>query len=163
MNNSPIDAQALALGVAVEGLLAELYNDVVLPSDDFLRDLEAAEAFIQELPISPRVKSRILGSLGPMRKSRAKDRLRALVERNVITKAQYEAWEKLRNSTAHAVVHELSNKFIGLCNSVLVLAYCLMFNAISYVGPFTDYGTPGWPELWYPFGSLGTGDDNIGA
>ncbi len=158
MNSSTIDAQALALGVAVEALLKEIYPDIALPSEEFLGELESAKALIERAQMSESATSRILGSLSAMKKSRAKDRLLALVGDNVITRAQYDSWVRLRNSSAHAEVHELNNEYLGLRSSVLVLSYCLMFNAIDYQGPFTDYGTPGWPEQLYPFSKTAKGD-----
>jgi hypothetical protein len=153
MSTSPIDARALSLGVAVEGLLTDLYKDVTRPSDDFLLDLKKALLLIQDSQLHPQTISRIQGSLGSMRTSRAKDRLLALKDGNVIQAAQYEAWNKLRNSSAHAEVHHLDNNFLSLYYKVLTLAYCLVFEAVNYAGPFTDYGVRGWPTEWYPFGS----------
>lgn len=150
MNHSTIDAQALGLGVAVEGLLKEVYPNIAPPTEGFLCELESAKVLIESAMLSQSTSSRIIGSLGAMKESRAKDRLLALVDAKVITRAQYDAWNRLRNSSAHAEVHELSNEFLSLCWSVLVLAYCLMFNAIGYEGHYTDYGTPGWPERLYP-------------
>ncbi|HEV7509118.1 MAG TPA: hypothetical protein VGS07_29855 [Thermoanaerobaculia bacterium] len=151
MNHSTIDAQALALGVAVEGLLKEVYPNIAPPAEEFLREIESARALIEKAALSQSTTSRIIGALGAMKESRAKDRLLALVNAKVITRAQYDAWNRLRNTSAHAEVHELNNEFLSLCWRVLVLAYCLMFNVIGYKGYYTDYGTPGWPERLYPF------------
>lgn len=152
MRLSPIDAQALALGVAVEGLLAEVYSGLGEPCDELVREIDKAVALVEGSDLS--VKARISGSIQAMKRSRPKDRLLSLVAANTITKDQYTAWEKLRNSTAHAVVHHPDNKFLNLYSRVLVLFHCLIFSAIEYSGPFTDYGMPGWPEKIYPFNEV---------
>jgi len=154
MADSPIDAKALALGVAVEGLLDERYSSFGEPSAELLKEIDEAIALVCRSDLSERVKARILGSIRGMKRSRAKDRLLGLIDKNVITKDQYDAWEILRNSTAHAVVHSPDNEFLNLYGRVLVLFHCLLFNAIGYRGPFTDYGTPDWPQNTYPFSGV---------
>lgn len=154
MASSPIDAQALALGVAVEGLLDERYSSLGEPSAELLKEIDEAMALVRESGLSEKMKARILGSISVMKRSRAKDCLLSLKDANVITKEQCDAWGSLRNSTAHAVVHGLDNEFLSLCNRVLVLFYCLLFRAIGYRGPFTDYGIPGWPQKTYPLNSV---------
>ena len=116
--------------------------------DELVREIDKAVALVEGSDLS--VKTRISGSIRAMKRSRPKDRLLSLVAANAITKDQYTAWEKLRNSTAHAVVHHPDNKFLNLYSRVLVLFHCLIFSAIEYSGPFTDYGMPGWPQKFIP-------------
>jgi hypothetical protein len=148
---SPLDALALALGVAVEGLLRTEFAGISKPSDYQLAELKTAEKILQDSELSRSTVDRILGSLANMRSSSAKDRLFALTQQGVISPAQLSAWKKLRNSTAHAERHDFDDAFLILCHKVLVLLYCLAFQVIGYEGPFTDYGAIGWPEKEYPF------------
>jgi hypothetical protein len=160
--NAPLDALALALGVAVEGLLKAEYSGIAKPPSSVLAELNRAEEIIKKSDLSSSTVSRIIGSLGNMRSSSTKDRLYALAQSGVILPSQVAAWSKLRNSTAHAANHEFDDAFLSLCHEVLVLLYCLVFNLIGYVGPFTDYGTIEWPERAYPFATESESPHNPG-
>lgn len=148
---APLDALALGLGVAVEGLLKAEFADVAKPLDSQLAELKTAEDMLQASNLSPSTVKRILGSLANMRSPSAKDRLFALTQLGVISPSQVAAWRNLRNRTAHAESHSSDDVFLKLSYEVLTLLYCLAFHAIGYAGPFTDYGTMGWPEREYPF------------
>ncbi|HKV13360.1 MAG TPA: hypothetical protein VJ725_34785 [Thermoanaerobaculia bacterium] len=148
---APLDALALALGVAVEGLLKTEYSATAKPPSSTLAELKRAEEILKESDLSSSIVSRIVGSIGNMKSPSAKDRLFALAQSGVILPSQVAAWSKLRNSTAHAANHEFDDAFLSLCHKVLVLLYCLVFNLLGYAGPFTDYGTLEWPEREYPF------------
>ena len=148
---APLDALALALAVAVEGLLKAEYKGVAKPPDVVLAELDRAKKILQESDLSSSTVNRIVGSLGNMRSPSAKDRLFALAQSGVILPSQVTAWGKLRNSTTHAESHEFDDAFLTLCYEVLILLYCLAFHLVGYVGPFTDYGTIEWPEKEYPF------------
>jgi hypothetical protein len=160
--NAPLDALALALGVAVEGLLKAEYSSIAKPPSSVLDELKRAEEIIKKSDLSSSTVNRIIGSLGNMKSPSTKDRLYALVQSGIILPSQVAAWDKLRNSTAHAASHEFDDAFLSLCYEVLVLLYCLAFNLIGYIGSFTDYGTVEWPEREYPFATESESPHNPG-
>jgi hypothetical protein len=159
---TPLDALALSLAVAVEGVLKVGYAKIAKPLDSVLIELKRAEKILQESDLSSSTVNRIIGSLGNMRSPSAKDKLFELAQSGVILPSQVAAWKKLRNSTAHAESHEFDDVFLTLSYEVLVLLYCLAFHLIGYVGPFTDYGTIGWPEREYPFATESESPHNSG-
>ncbi len=150
LRESPLEAQGLALGVAVEGLLKNEYADLAKPTDVFLAELDTVKRGLKGFDLSSSTERRIRGALGAMEATNAKTRLLALSGSGVILYRQIEAWEKLRHSTAHAELQDNPNKLLALCQRTLTLLHCLIFNLIGYAGPFTDYGASEYPTREYP-------------
>ncbi|BAZ68716.1 hypothetical protein NIES4106_34820 [Fischerella sp. NIES-4106] len=86
-----------------------------------------------------------------MKSVRAKDRLRNLIDKGLLDKKLVDAWNKVRNKTAHGYVLE-PEKFVEnqkLSNQVTVLFNHLVFLAIGYLGKYTDYSEDGWIKKDY--------------
>jgi hypothetical protein len=146
-----IDAYALTLCVAMESLLQSSFGRIriKIPTEQELRDLMK---WIQDWKGSAQIKNRTAGAIGQMRQRRAGDIMRALVGREIITKDQYKAWDKLRNRSAHEYQLSKNNpeELRTLLPKVQVLFNNLIFHAIGYKGPYTDYASPDWPIRQYP-------------
>lgn len=152
-----VEAQSLALTVAVENLLSAFFDETGGPSD---ADTAALEDLTTHLDgWSPRDESqrralkRVKGAIGNFKKAGAGDRLRALFLANAITRAGMDAWEKLRNAATHGDWSALRNdyqKWGDLIGAVRTLFHQLVFKIIGYEGTYTDYGTHGYPLLEYP-------------
>jgi hypothetical protein len=83
-----------------------------------------------------------------MRASRPKDKLKVLVDNGVINQSMAKAWEKLRNTTAHAAVKidpDKAHEMWAHCNIVYAMLNRLVFQAIGYSGKYKDFSTSGWP------------------
>jgi hypothetical protein len=98
-----------------------------------------------------------------MGQTRAGDILRNLVRKTVITKQQYEAWQKLRNRSTHEyqLLRGNPNLLRELLPIVQVLFYRMVFHAIGYRGPYTDYSSPDWPIRQYPGTSEGPPNNRL--
>lgn len=148
-----IDAYALTLSVAVESLLfSDLHVSVVRRPAK--REVQSLQEWIQNWNGSEGLKERALGAVSQLRQLRAGDILRALVKKGAVTKKQYDAWQKLRNHSAHRyqLLHGNSDELRELLPQVQVLFYHLIFHATGYKGPYTDYTLPDWPVRQYPAG-----------
>jgi hypothetical protein len=96
---------------------------------------------LNDSSIDSSIKKRLLGALGQMTDPRAKDRLYALANDRLICKRHIKAWEKLRNSSAHATDFEDAQlqDFLDKLHAVYVLFYQLIFLAIGYTGEYVDF------------------------
>lgn len=150
-----IDTQRLALGVAVEGIAAVAFPQATtaLPEEalksvtDHLRawtglpDWEQRDSFLE----------RLNGLFGLLRKTSARDRLRWLAVRGVVTNDDIKAWTKLRNSAAHPERPDagVTQEALALIEHVTTVMYKLVFAAIGYKGAYTDYSIRGWPTCQF--------------
>lgn len=148
-STASINAQALALAVAIEGLAADCFQDLAPSDPQLLADIAAAEKALAEIKLVS--SERILGALNPMKKPRNSDLVREFVSRNGLANGLRKSWSKLRNSSAHgdADAHEIA-KLLKLQREALSLLYSMALRLIGYSGPRTDYSIPNWPEKPWP-------------
>lgn len=138
--------EAVALSVAIESILKDVFSAFGQPNEQTLVELDKAIRYIQEWNGDEAIRKRIEGAINAMRQTRALDQLIALEEKNVITKNKRQVWQKIRNKIAHTgrldsiPIQELS---IYL-DVLLVTLYHLIFYAIGYSGRYTDYSQLGW-------------------
>lgn len=154
-HSGSVFASGLAIGIAVEGILKSQFasHHTNSPEDDANMTDAMAWAF-EWMSVwcgDARVKDRICKFIHSMNrdKSRAKDKLHALRESGVLQQSDIKAWDKLRNTAAHAnpLDDERLQEWTDLCGAGLTLLYRLIFAAIGYKGAYTDYSTRGWPTL----------------
>jgi len=149
---SALESQALAISVAVEGVLRLEFERFGLPSNEIEEEIKAVRKLIQgHCALTEAFKKRVCGFLGNMLRPRAKDRLRELVEEGLIAPELLSAWEDTRHPAAHAGFISASSspdyatQLISLCLKVNQLFNNLVFLAIGYTGKYTDYSVRGWP------------------
>lgn len=150
--SSALESQALAISVAVEGVLSVEFQRLGLASNTIEEERQTTIRLIQCHPdLTKAFKSRVLGFLGAMHQPRAKDKLRQLVEKGLIEQELWDAWEKTRHPAAHAEFissassRDRTNKLFNLCLKVNQLFNSLVFLAIGYIGKYTDYSANQWP------------------
>jgi hypothetical protein len=152
-----ISAKALALGVAVEGIVKELFPkagalcDGLKPKVRELRKhFEKWEGFQDDATQAALLK-RVQDMLGRILEVSTKSKLYALVNDKVVYEAHVKAWGELRNKSAHGVTPGSRDhqELVDLCNQVTVLLYHLIFRAIGFDGGYLDYSTHGWPLKRY--------------
>lgn len=148
-----VDALALTLTVAIEGLLGSEFVDIGKPTKAYNRAIKDINRYVDGWSGKEDIKARVRGSLSQLSHPRALDKLRELVKRGAITDDQRKAWQELRNPSAHGQVSSLSSeKLIRLTQKVEVLFYHLIFFAIGYRGLYMDFSEPDWPLREYPPG-----------
>ncbi|MCX5830069.1 MAG: hypothetical protein NTV58_19030 [Deltaproteobacteria bacterium] len=143
-----LDAESLMLSVAIEGLIRERFNNLDYRNAELQSQINKARCVITRSELEPDFKNRIFSLLGNMLKPRAKDSLHILKDQNLLDVRLLEEYSKLRNSSAHGELAD-SSKFqvhLDRCAAVLVLFYHLVFIAINYSGPYTDYSSRNYPE-----------------
>lgn len=146
-----VEVHARTLGIEIEGILKSEFVTSGVPDDIIHSQIDQARELIAGSRLDEGFKERMFGSLRSMRSPRADDRLRALVEAGAITDDQRSAWKKLRNSSTHADRADFlpQQEFVDRLMRTTVLLYHLVFAAIGYHGPYTDYGSRGWPTRPY--------------
>lgn len=148
-----IEAQALALGVAAEGLSTDLFplsSKVSSERKAWMARLRAyCDAWdgFNEQGIKDAFQKRLPGLLDQMNSPSARDKLMRLVREGVLAERHVEAWKKLRNQAAHAGLNKSGSTqvLVDLCQATTVLLYQLVFKAIAYEGFYTDYSEYGFP------------------
>ena len=153
-----IEAQSLALTVAVENVLNTFLLETGQPSDPDIAALKDLMEHLKDWPTknqSPRKRAmeRAMGAIGGFKNASATDRLRALVSEGVVSQNGVEAWKKLRNAATHGDWSQLRQNrqhWADLTGAVSTLFHQLIFHLIGYKGAYTDYGTHGYPLRKYP-------------
>ena len=153
-----IEAQSLALTVAVENVLNTFFTDRGNPVDADVTALCELAKHIENWSTEnqeprKRAKNRVKGAISGFQKAGAGDRIHALLSANAITDAGREAWKELRNPAAHGDWPELRQnhqRWADWIGAVRTLFHQLIFHLIGYKGTYTDYGTPGYPLGAYP-------------
>lgn len=146
-----IQAMVLSLSVAVEGVLRAAFPDLCAPPANFLKQVENALDLIERSEIDKTARERIKSAIGMMTGLRAQQGLDELLRRGAVAKSEVEAWKRLRHKSAHgANAGDISDTaamqtFLDRSFRLTVLLYRLIFTAIGYEGPYTDYGTREWP------------------
>ena len=143
-----MDTESLILSVAIEGLLKEEFDNVDYRNAELKKQIDEARCVIASSGLERNFKDRVLGFFGNMLKPRAKDLLHILKDKNLLDSKLVREYDKLRNSSAHGELADSSRFQVHLdrCAAVLVLFYHIIFLAIGYNGPYTDYSTRGFPE-----------------
>jgi hypothetical protein len=147
-----IDAQALSLALAVEGISKYGYKNFGAPTDGEKELIEKAILVISNSEINENLKPRIIGAASNMKYARADDRLTSAAKSGIIRDSLIPVWKRLRNSHAHAKLLDIEKiqKTIDDCNAVRTLMHELVFGLIKYKGYYSDYSVPGWPVREYP-------------
>jgi hypothetical protein len=152
-----IEAQSMALATAVEGVVKELYPEPkkkIESTKELMKKLRAHcenwEEFKNE-EVKRSLWERLSGLLGQLAGTRPKDVLYRLVADRAVNEQHVQAWNKLRNRSAHADVWSSGSvqDLVDLCSSAMILLYHLVFRAIGYEGLYTDYSVYGYPTKRY--------------
>jgi hypothetical protein len=142
-----VEAEALEIGVCVEGILAREFPGAGALSEADIEAMEEARRIIEKSEINDGLRRRMAGAMNSWRQPSATERLQCLVGEGVIDEAEYSAWRKLRHPSTHGRVPAVQDlqEFVDLCHTGTVLLYKLIFRAVGYDGKYTDYSTHGWP------------------
>lgn len=151
---SQTNVTLLTLGVAIEGLL----NDVYIPSLEASQqdaELEKAKAHIvqelNKLSIEDNHKATLISSVEKWGNMHPKKALSIYVERGIIDKDERQSWIDLRNSSAHPKAAGVSNalskkEFKRMCDC-LGLFYIFSLSIFGYRGPVYKFGKINNPDL----------------
>lgn len=147
VGRTSLEAQSLALGIAVEGILGAEFTGLLHPTPELLEQTEKLQALIEDSDLSTEFKYRVNGTFGGFKRIRPKDKLRELARLGLIEVEAQSVWSKLRDASAHAVMlnPEKIERQLERCHVVRNLLNQLIFLVIGYQGVYTDYSTPSWP------------------
>ena len=158
---SGFDPYRLALGVAVEGVLNTCFQNAATPNEEYLHAVDTVEAHLREWKCpegytdETKIRNRMSGWCNFLRKPSTSDRLWALKELGVVTESEFDSWTSLRNETVHARRPGAlpTQAEIDQVDAVTNVMHKLVFQAIGYIGKYTDYGSRGFPTRdFFPSG-----------
>lgn len=148
-----LENRSLVITTAIEGILKNFYNEFGKPDDEFVEEIDAALPSIGALKIGTRAKNRLITTLNNAKDFTAKNALKGLEEKQLITHIMLKAWEKSRNKAVHPTDHELKDseiqKIFDDSFSCLGLFYALLMGTIQYSNNYIDYSKPGWPTSFF--------------
>ena len=153
-----IEAYALGLAVAVEGITSALFPKCARYGRDYKSLVNNLCTYVSQWGLNAsdavvaRVRDRIQGFRGQLLQVRAVDKMYQLAREGVLDERHIAAWKTLRNTSAHAGVPgtPINQELIDNVSSATVLMYHLVFHAIGYNGRYIDYSTHGYPPRSYP-------------
>jgi len=145
-SSASVEAQALTVSVAVEGLLKREFSNISKPNKRTKDQIALARKMIIDSELD-NIEDRILGALNGMGNASPRDQLYELESNGLIEEKFITRWKKLRNTFVHGHEpdYEDIQKYLDLHRSVLVLFYQLIFLAVGYDRNFTDYSEYGFP------------------
>jgi hypothetical protein len=158
---SPADAEALAVCVAVEGLCEDLrQSGRISPPQDWEAFAQAVKELEQYIRSAPQVaawekaglaKSRVFGLAKPLLKPSTAGLLRELARQGRVSGEYVESWANVRPKRAHGARtdEEFQVKLWELAR-LRQLLYQIIFDAIGYRGPYTDFSREHYPPADYP-------------
>jgi hypothetical protein len=152
-----INAQALALGVAVEGIVKKLFPkagslpDGLKPKVKQLRKHFKKWEALKDEQTKAALWKRVQDMLGRLLEVSTKSKLHALAAEKAVYEEHVEAWGAIRNTSAHGETPGSENlqTLVDLCHKVMVLMYHLIFRAVGFEGVYIDYSTHGWRSKRY--------------
>ncbi|NVO17085.1 MAG: hypothetical protein HXX10_23925 [Rhodoplanes sp.] len=152
-----LDAWAIGIGVAVEGLAMMLSMERDEQENENIKTLQRFIIDQVNGHEEHRVfAARIRGLIGSLTSIRAIDRMNKLAEKGGADRVHVAAWKKLRNRGVHPTAESQEvgsldyQRFIDDLHRLNVLLYHIVFHIIGYRGPYTDYGTRNFPIKDYP-------------
>lgn len=157
-NAMSLDAWALTLGVAVEGMARLIDYDPVANVEAHDRFRAAASTWMDTESISDELRLRVLGMLSQLDHVRPSDLMKSLIPAGHALHDDIKAWTRLRNKAVHTrqvtrvdVLPDRLQQSIDEVHAVTRLLYAIVFHHIAYSGPYTDYAERGFPERQFPF------------
>lgn len=150
-SSDSLETEALITSVKIEGILREEFRDISAPKEKDRKEIDTANDLIEKSNLDPRIKRRIGGAIGAMKRARPDDKLRMMVEKGLIDDKLFQAWDKIRNSSAHGFGFNIEDieKHSQQNHSVSLLFNLLIFLSIDYTGVYTDYSSICWPIKTY--------------
>ena len=160
-----IEAEALALGVAIESVLNREYTDCGSASPEVLSQVELLEDLITGSVLTDQIKKRAVGAVRRLTATNPGTCLRQMHDVSEhISDDLIAVWETIRHATAHG--REIDKPFeetVKLCDKAHTLFNLLIFNRIKYVGEYKNRTLPGSPEMKFaPFWPLVAGREEPG-
>ena len=152
--NSVNNIAILTLGVAIEGLL----NDIFIPalkltsiSEDFEKEKNSLIATLNQIKTSEANKESLIKYVERWGNIHAGKALSMLTQKGLVQEAERVAWRDLRNSAAHPKFKENTEarqeKEHNRISACLTLFYRLILNVFSYDGVIFEFGKVRSPEL----------------
>jgi hypothetical protein len=137
-----IDAEAIGLSVAVEGIATLITHTVPTTEKERRKRLiKSAVDCISSQPCFSDLADRVGGLLGMIQNTRPQERLASLIEKSHIDAAYVKAWKKLRDRHVHpgnvsfedrASIINHHQAMLDLINKTTVLMYQMIFFIIPY-------------------------------
>jgi len=145
-----INNSSLSLGVAIEGTLKSYFSKLGLPDKEILQQAEEAKKLIKDSDLGKRIKGRLFGSIGLLKKTSPKGALNQMVQKKWLNKTMVGEWKELRSKSVHPDKMNqgpiVFPEYINRINTCLALFYRLVFIIIKYEGSYIDYSEDRWPE-----------------
>lgn len=149
-----IEAEALALAVAIESLLNREYSECGIPGPELLGEVARLETLISESNLSDNTKARALGAISRLKSANPGSCLRQMTNvSSHVTMDLVAAWDKIRKPSAHGREIEAPfEELFTLCDKAYLLFCLLIFNRIGYSGEYKNRTLKGWPcTVFAPF------------
>lgn len=144
-----LNAEALALSVAIESLVRREFTELGRPGQEFIGKLESAIRHFNTWPEDVELRKRITNVISGWKGTNPRESLKQLAKMGVITKEQLKAWNTLRHTMAHGQELDSLDELPQLCVLVHAAWIRLMFQVLGYAGLYTDRSTQGWPSIEY--------------
>lgn len=149
-SRGPLDVEELVLSVSIESLLRTQYSELLIEHKNLDAQIEIVVKLLTDNScLDDQFRKRVSGAMQAMKNPRAKDSLVALEKLGLIDVSLVRLYGTFRGRSAHGVGvnwKEIASH-IKQSTAMLVLFYQLIFLKIGYQGPYTDYHSPGYPEM----------------
>jgi hypothetical protein len=150
-----LEAEAQALGAAVETVLREEFGDLWEEDHGFIAEVAGAKEHLESWNGEESAKRRILGLLDRLGTANAETVLRNLVKQHRLTNEHVDAWRSVRHSSAHGRQRDGTFRdLLDACTRTHQLLVLLVLHAIGYEGHLLDETLRGSHYLTLKHGQL---------
>ena len=135
-----VEAEALALGPAVEMVLKHAFADLMQEPAPVCRDIDVALKTVEAALAGSKLLKRIAGAISRLRTRSVESALRRLEENGMIQEGHVTSWRVVRHSTAHgAEIGSTFRELIEHCDRAYQLLVILLLATIGYGGWYTNW------------------------
>lgn len=142
-----METEAIKLGVEVERTLNREFRDLGVPDSTLRAQAAALREHVKAGKGFELLREKVLSDITRYERASPSSRLKELEQRGLISGDERRAWHDLRNTSAHGgdLWSRDHQELVQLHGKVLTLFHRLIFAAVGYSGPYTNYGELGWP------------------
>lgn len=138
-----IENGSLILCVSIEGILKETFTADIYTDYFYMKEIDEAKSIIENIKtIGNRAYQCIMSNLGNTVTTKPQEKIRKLIEYNLLDSKHLKAWKRLRNAGAHGAMLDPTDEnlqtLIDDYSVSLDLFFKLLFIKIGYTGKHID-------------------------
>lgn len=144
-----VEAEALALGVAIESVIHRDYGSSGEPPPGDKAEVDELLRLVADAPVSEHMKHRASRALERIKEANAEGSLRHRERDGHVSGQLIDAWRRVRHPPAHGKeIPGPLDETVHLCDKAHLLFNLLIFSRIGYTGEYMNRTMPKWQVVF---------------